>query len=326
MHELPPWLDPTRATLEGLMARGQFPHAVLIHGPSGCGRRMLALWVVRRALGLDSTDLSPGLAPGRLLDPEAMPQHPDFTLAQLLPDKRDIPVDRIRELIDFLSLTSHQGGTKVALITPAETLNKHAANCLLKTLEEPPGPCLIVLVTDALSRLPATLVSRCHRLRVNVPAGHLAVSWLEGLDAGVNWPAVLELTGGAPISALELQRAGFPKQAAAFEQDVQALRNRAATPGEVAGRWARTDPDLCLRWLYLRIGREIREVNRNSDADFERNSGNASLKTGSRGLSLERSFGYLGEINELRRLQGSGLKLDLQLAGLLTRWYGQAGS
>ena len=68
-----------------------------------------------------------------------------------------------------LALTSHQGGYKVGILAPADSLNRFAANALLKTLEEPPPRTLLILVASEPSRLPATILSRCQRIQLRAP-------------------------------------------------------------------------------------------------------------------------------------------------------------
>ncbi|NIQ44609.1 MAG: DNA polymerase III subunit delta', partial [Pseudomonas stutzeri] len=63
-----------------------------------------------------------------------------------------------------LQLTSYEGRGKVAVIEPANTMTTSAANSLLKTLEEPPGDTLLILVADRIGRLPPTVFSRCQRI------------------------------------------------------------------------------------------------------------------------------------------------------------------
>ncbi|MEC7803529.1 MAG: hypothetical protein VX533_01615, partial [Pseudomonadota bacterium] len=86
---------------------------------------------------------------------------------------------------------------------PADAMTVNAANSLLKTLEEPPAGSVICLVTEALSRLPATIISRCQRVRVPVAPSEIALSWLQQIDAGPDWAPILEAAGGAPFLALE---------------------------------------------------------------------------------------------------------------------------
>lgn len=319
----PSWLLTERERLFELIERDQIPHALLIHGPAGTGRRWLALAVIGRLLGFDVDDDAAVTAAGGLVDEETAHVHPDFSLVQPPPDKRAIPVDRIRELIGFLNLTSHQSGYKTALLNPAHAMNRHSSNSLLKTLEEPPGRSVIVLITDALSRLAPTIVSRCHRVRIAVPAPDEALDWLRHRIPGANWAAVLDLAGGAPIRALEYHEDGVPEQVATFERDVDALQRRRASPAGVAKRWAKTDGDLCLAWLYQRISADIAA---SLDAAGVRDDGKPQirhLQNVAENLNIERAFAELRHIGELRQLHGSGLNADLQLSAILTRWYGQ---
>ena len=73
-------------------------------------------------------------------------QHPDLLWIRPPEDSRQIRIEQLRELTAELALMSHGGGYKVAVIAPADALNRFAANALLKTLEEPPARTLLVLV------------------------------------------------------------------------------------------------------------------------------------------------------------------------------------
>lgn len=89
--------------------------------------------------------------------------HPDFF--QTVPEgtQKTIKIDAVRSLTEALGRTSQLGGYKVAVIAHAESLNRSAANALLKTLEEPLGETLLILTTHRMGTLPITLVSRCQR-------------------------------------------------------------------------------------------------------------------------------------------------------------------
>ena len=304
-----PWLANDAEKLADLIRRGQLPHALLLHGPPGTGRRWLALWLTSRLLNLDSP--APDAWTGGPLEPDSIPAHPDLIVLQPPAEKRFVPIDRVREMIRALQLTSHQKGAKVALVFPAEALTHQAANSLLKTLEEPPAGSCIILVTDALSRLPPTVVSRCHRLRVNAPPREQSMAWLQARRPDPAWETVLDLAGDAPLLALDLDQAGFAAQAHDLEADLGALRTKQRSGAEVARRWAHLDQDLCLRWLYQRIATEIRD----SAADL----GNKPLQSRGKSLTMHQQFAFLRDVGVLRRLRGTGLNTELQLANLLTR-------
>jgi DNA polymerase-3 subunit delta' len=207
--ELLPW-QRTAAT-EVLAARATWPHALLISGPRGIGKRTLALNFARSLLC--ESPRADGLACGACASCRyvAAGQHPDLQLVEpfTIEDDGDvkqldaIPVDRIRALIDWALVTSHRGRAKVALIVPAELLNVAAANALLKTLEEPPADTYLLLVSHQPGRIPATLRSRCRRFEAPEADADVARQWLA--SQGVAAPAsVLAQAGGAPLLALAM--------------------------------------------------------------------------------------------------------------------------
>lgn len=309
--------------------RNQLPHALLIHGPVGIGRRLLSFWLADRILGGIRGIDDPALLGTERIDDELLPMHPDFRLLQP-GEKKDKPgefrktigIDQVRELIGFLTLTSHQSGAKVVVVTPAQAMTVDAANSLLKTLEEPAADTYLVLVAASMSRLPATIVSRCHRIRLSRPDSGAAHDWLAGLDPTIDWHRALELSEGAPIAAVELERIGFPKLSEELQRDLSALERCADTPAVVAKRWAKHDPECCLRWLSARVSREIRSQFERDHAEPKQKTGNRRLQKMDETLNIEPSFAVLRQIGELRRLHGAGLTAELHLSDVLARWYG----
>nr|WP_309247250.1 DNA polymerase III subunit delta' [Shewanella sp. VB17] len=133
--------------------------------------------------------------------------HPDFY--HVVADGHQIKVDQIRELCQKLTSTSQQGGWRVAVISHSEKLNTAAANALLKTLEEPGKQTLLLLQSDAPSRLMATISSRCQRLHFQAPSHDEIKAWLaqnSELTSDVIW--CLPMMGGplALANALKNQR------------------------------------------------------------------------------------------------------------------------
>lgn len=310
-----PWLTDLASTTEASRARGQLPHALLLHGPAGTGRRYFGLWLASRLLGAGAPPLVAAVRPGEAVDTDAWPAHPDLLVVQPPPDKRLIPIDRVREMIGFLQLTAHQGGAKVALVTPAEALSHAAANSLLKTLEEPPLGSTILLVAEQPSRLPATVVSRCQKLRIALPPAGPAVAWLAGQQPGPDWTTVLHLAGGAPLRAVLWEERGFTAEAARLAADLDDLGAGRSGVVAVARRWARLDAGLVLDWLYRQAAGRIRQRLAGPPE-----TGNAPLQNAPGALNMEPLFAYLRDIGELRRLQGAGLSMELNFARLLGMW------
>jgi DNA polymerase III subunit delta' len=196
---------------EALSRRGGWPHALLLHGPAGIGKRVLAMNYARSLLC--ESPRADGLACGACAGCQyvAAGAHPDLRVVE--PFERDddgtvaplpdIPIAHVRALIEFTQMTSHRRGAKVALIAPAERMNVSAANALLKTLEEPPAGTYLILVAHQPGRIPATVRSRCLAAPAPMPTSAQSLAWLEaqGIAAA---GSVLAQAGGSPLAASAL--------------------------------------------------------------------------------------------------------------------------
>lgn len=224
--------------------RGAMPHALLLAGPAGLGKRAFAAALASLLLCENAGDAACGLCRGCLL--VAAGSHPDRAEVHLeLRDdgktpRTEITVDQIRTLSQRLSMTAQFGGHQVVLIDPADLMNTAAANALLKTLEEPGAGTVMLLIADQLSRLPATIRSRCQRLDFTLPNAAEAMAWLkaQGVDGAAQ---ALDAAAGNPGLALELARGGGLALRTEVATDLGNLWLRKAAPAEVANRWAKAD-------------------------------------------------------------------------------------
>jgi len=239
LAELLPWQVATAREL--FSARAVWPHALMLDGPRGLGKRTLALNLARGLLcetpGVD------GIACGECASCHyvAAGQHPDLQLIEPFVVDEDgeikaqdpILIERIRALIDWVQLTSHRGRAKVAVIVPAESMNAAAANALLKTLEEPPPSTYLILVAHQPGRVPATLRSRCRRMAAPRPPTAAAEAWL-AQQGVVNPGAVLAQAGGSPLTAIAMALPEWQAERAVW---LQALaRPESLSPVALAAR------------------------------------------------------------------------------------------
>lgn len=163
-----------KAFLKAAVRHNRLAHAYLFHGEPHIGKRSVATWFIQTLLCDRSATLQESEACGtcrtcRHIDAST---YPDVMVITPETDRATpiIKIEQIRELEQQIIYRPLLGERKVCVIDDADRLNLNAANALLKTLEEPPGHSLFLLITSRPGALPATIRSRCHALRFSPPA------------------------------------------------------------------------------------------------------------------------------------------------------------
>lgn len=177
LQTFPPWLEPRLDDLVRMVAGNQAPPGLLVTGPQGVGKGVLARAFLQRIACTDSGGERLGCGQCNGCRSFLGASHPEILHVTPEEPGKEILVDRVREVIEFLSL-SHNGPARLVFIEPAESMNMNAANALLKTLEEPPGGAMLLLSAARPARLPATVRSRCRLLRIPVPDRGEVAEWL----------------------------------------------------------------------------------------------------------------------------------------------------
>jgi DNA polymerase-3 subunit delta' len=309
-----PWVSEVLTRLRAARAAGRLPPALLLTSPAGLGAEQLASWIAALVLCESQSDAPCGVCPSCVL--LRADNHPDAYVVRLLEDAQQIKVDQIRELIEALSLSSYRGGFKVALIEDAEAMNVNGANAFLKTLEEPPGDTMLILVAKPSHRLPATVASRCQRVSLRVPPRAQALAWLEARAPHVSsWDAALSLAGGAPLLALDLPQEGIARLDQEMREALKRLASDSVDITSLADAWTKSDWQLKLLWLEnwitRRVQADVGNANSVQSAEPVRLPA-ALLKPKIRAL-----FELLDSSRELRRLASTGLNQQLALESLL---------
>ena len=313
----PSWLSAEIAALGTAYESGRMPHALLIHEAPGAGGEWLAAWAAQLVLCTKG-----GAAPcGECLGCRRASalQHPDLGWVCPLEESRQIRIEQVRELSAELALTSHAGGYKVGILSPADALNRFAANALLKTLEEPPAQTLLMLVVTQPSRLPATILSRCQRVRVKAPGRKEAVSWLEATRGAGDWDAVLDTIGEAPMLAADVDPKAVVQVGVEVRRALEEATTGAGDPVATAERWVRADLPLRLRCIENWLTERIR-ADSGSDGFFTK-VGAAPYSAGRAAvLNTGDLFGLVDEVRELKSSLDTPINRGLALEGILRRF------
>lgn len=225
-----PWQQSAWAQLQQL--RERMPHAILFHGAAGTGKSDFIECFAQALLCENGQPdghacgtcascgwFSQGNHPDyRRVRPEALEDEPSEgeegsdadtgkkAKSTKAPSK-EIKIEQIRNLADFMNISTHRQGLRVVVLYPAEALNTPASNALLKTLEEPPPGTVFLLASNSLDRLLPTILSRCRKFALPMPDSAAAISWLhaQGLAEADSW---LREQGGAPLAALAQSETG----------------------------------------------------------------------------------------------------------------------
>jgi len=267
-----PWQASAWTQLQQM--RERMPHAILFHGPAGTGKADF-LEAFAQALLCENVSAD-GHACGECASCGwfAQHNHPDYRRVrpEALEDEppeseeggdgerkskstkapsKEIKIEQIRQLADFMNISTHRQGLRVVVLYPAEALNMPASNALLKTLEEPPPGTVFLLASNSLDRLLPTILSRCRKFALPMPNHAEALAWLkeQGVPDADSW---LREQGGAPLAALNASNDGN-------REDMDALLHFLARPApdgalRTAEKLAKAElPALVAwtqRWLY----------------------------------------------------------------------------
>jgi DNA polymerase-3 subunit delta' len=235
--------------LRSALANGRLHHAYLFLGPEGVGKHSVA---VAFAKAIHCGELTNDFCGGcvncaRIADGN----HPDVRVIEPLSGKKEISIAQIRELERELSFRSFTGKRKIAVIDPATLMNLSSQNALLKTLEEPPRDCLIILIAANGGALLPTLRSRCLRLsfaplaRADVAAYLQSQLGMNGGDAAF----VAALSMGSIGAALALDKDEWIEKRRIWSAMLGSLKARDYQGAMIAAEALASNRDEALKFL-----------------------------------------------------------------------------
>ncbi|MBQ9376854.1 MAG: DNA polymerase III subunit delta' [Schwartzia sp.] len=311
--------------LTQLLAENRLPHALLFYGPEGVGKKRAAMATAATLLCASPAEGRPcGVCEScRAL---AAGAHPDFILA--VPEKtgkatRSIKIEAVRALRAETARRPKLASRLVAVIDDAETMNTAAANALLKTLEEPAGDAVFILVTGAKQALLPTIVSRCMTMAFGTLPDEALSRVLERNGVpGREAAALLPIADGSAGRALRL----YAEDALALREDAMAVMESLSrlTPEEIFAHGKRLgalERERLSEWL-----RHFRLLLRDLMALFGGSPALLNIDLAERLSTLARSFpaeaATLAEreaAETVRRLSGSNVTPRLLVEAFLFR-------
>jgi len=328
-----PWHTPVWEHLAQRYYAGQLPHALLLSGNYGLGKSAFSEQLAQSLLcdeatkapsATSATPLLPcGACNGCLLYKAG--SHPDLMRVSPESEGKVITVDSVRRIAGFLALTSQFARYQIVIVSPAEAMNKYAANSLLKTLEEPtPGVLLLLVSHDAGSLLP-TIRSRCQTISIPVPQEAEADDWLKQALAHDKLPTenaelLMKLADGAPLLALEYAKAGTLSSYQQLLQSFEKLAKKQTDPVAEAGLWVSAGLGVSLKWMYLWVAELIQFKSAPDMVDNKAILAKPVLGDVAGAADLARLYKFLDKITDSIRTIPTQANVQLTLEDLLINW------
>ncbi len=187
--------------LQNAIEQDSLAHAYLFYGSRGLGKKMTADYFTR-SIFCSSLDKKPC---GQCQSCLKFAKNTYLDFYTLGKDGQDLSVDNIREFMHSLQMSNIAGSKKIAIIYNIEKINIFGANALLKTIEEPPANTHIILISDNINLLPATVISRCQLIKFQALKRKEMEAWMTSFDFNEQErQTIINLSFGKPGLAIQL--------------------------------------------------------------------------------------------------------------------------
>ena len=195
-----PWHEEINQRLMSQFQQKKLAHALLFAGQRYVGKFDYAVQLANQLL-CETHDRCGNCKFCHLLEAGT---HPDFKIIEPEEDSRQIKIEQVRGLVEWVNQTAQMSGMKVAILNPAEQMNVSSMNALLKCLEEPSANTLIILISPRPASLLPTIRSRCQQVPFSIPPRHQALAWLKSeLPGRDDIETLLDMSGGAALAVIE---------------------------------------------------------------------------------------------------------------------------
>jgi len=313
MHKIYPWQQNQWQQLIARYNNENLPHSLLLTGQSGLGKTSFALALAELLLCERPNYQACGICRScKLMQASS---HPDFKLIE--PDDKIIKIEQIRGIVEMVNKKAHQNKYQVILIKPAHAMNVAASNALLKTLEEPQGTVMIILVTDKPSLLLATIRSRCQRIIFNTPTKGVAEDYLKQQTTQISkTDLLLALAENAPLRALNLIDADNMQQREQIFKNFASLLLNKINPIEFAKICLNIELPITLYYLQVCLY-DIIKIKFNVDNKFLLNIDKIDqLQNLASLINLKDLFRYSDQLTEFNGYIDNNLNKRLMLENI----------
>lgn len=332
-----------------LLPKKKFPHALIVTGLSGIGKQDFCHLLIQSLLCEELYKKTGEQHSGSLVEDlpldESLPcgvcpscrqvqagSHGDFLTLEIREGKKSIGVDQIREMINWINLTHQSKQKKVLFIPAADKMTLQASNALLKTLEEPPGEVVILLLVDHLKSLIATVRSRCQIVSLAKPDKQVIRQWLEesypdweinsAVDSSFqsNHSLLLSLAFYTPLKVKQLLTSNELSQRKKIIEQLFLIIENNKAPVLASGELSKIEIQQIIYWLQAIIF-DLIYIHFNVDNEKLINQDYfQQLSTISPRLNSLLLFELLKELNQYYQFQGTAINLQLLLDSYLIKW------
>lgn len=319
-----PWQQAQWQQLQDAHAQNRLPHALLLTGTEGIGLFEFAYTFATSLLC--GAPLPSGLACGECTSCHLVraQTHPDFFIIEKQEEgAATIKVSQIRELCDKLAQTSHRGGRQIVIINDADLMNTAASNALLKSLEEPSGEVLFLLLTYKTSQLLPTIRSRCQRLPFSPASTEQSQAYFLSMGLSVENAALLyQLSAGGPLLMHDFLEKEVLAQRAMFMNHLAILAQGTCSPTQLSSQYKSANVFWLMTWFESYLNDIVRLHQGLAEQHIE-NRDQVSILTSYRGnCPTQYVFILIDKVQEARNLlqQHSSLNVAMQLDNLFCLW------
>lgn len=315
-----PWLKPVWRRLSQLFVTQKVPHALLLTGAKGIGKANLAQAFAKLLL-CQSAQEEGACGKCRACYLFEQRSHPDV---RYLGEEEGIGIDDVREMMQFLDQTSHQQGVKVVMLFQCDKLQSAPANALLKTLEEPLGKTVLILIAEQPKNLFSTLKSRCTHIHISTPQQE-ALSWLQQYYPDHTLEVLqqyLALGAGSPLVAQELLSATpeVNKWRHAFNQAMLKPWNNPLDSEDVQ-QFIATQPKEALYLLYYWLTELVRSGLQSPTGNLYTQEEAKQIQQLLQKISLKKIFIFFESVMEsIQTLSLPGTNKQLLFENLFYQW------